>query len=80
MKPLLTEKDATLIRSLPLPILSNWAANVYKEGYKDGLERAEDDIAADAEVMSCEKVIEKLTKADFTKEEASYILEVLLSE
>ena len=78
MTPVLTEKDATIIRSLPLPILSSWAVNVYKEGYKDGLERAEDDLAADAEVMSCDRVIEKLIKADFTEEEANYILEVLL--
>lgn len=79
MKPILSEKDATLIRSLPLPILTTWVTNVYKEGYKDGLERAEDDMAADAEVMSCDKVIEKLINANFTKEEANYILGVLLS-
>lgn len=80
MRPILTENDATIIRSLPLPILTTWATNLYKEGFKDGLERAEDDMAADAEVMSCDKVIEKLTKADFTKEEANYILEVLLDD
>ena len=80
MNLLLTQGDVRLIKSLPLPQLNTWVMNIYKSGFKDGLEKAENDIDEEATIMSCEKVLEKLNKAGYSKEEANDILEVLLND
>lgn len=79
MNSVLDSKSAMFIKSLPPDRLNAWVTSVYKSGFKDGIEKAEQDFDKDAEIMTTDKVLEKLTRSGFSSEEANYILDVLLS-
>lgn len=67
------------LKKLSYDDFSKWIETFYKEAFKEGLNKAEEDLQ-DAEVMSVEKVLEKLKQAGFSSTESTYILEVLLSD